>query len=218
MVCMENITVTTTTLITPAIVVSAFACTVNISAEVSAEITVARDGDLITATVGRTSLSVLATTSPEKLIARRDRARADQSAVEVDDCDGHRTAVRSLASKVEEAQIVALLRFFGVTTDAPDAYALVCASDYAARVAGDNALPAPRAEAKAILAALADASRDETFGLLARASRLYKSAWINPTWTAEQAAIIAAKVAAEAARVAELPDDTTWGYAHGGTE
>jgi hypothetical protein len=123
-----------------------------------------------------------------------------------------------VASKVEEAQMVALLRFLGVTADTPDAYAVTCARDYAERVAGENALPEPRAEAHKILTALATASRDEVFALLGAARKLYNSAWVNPAWSAAQAALSAANVAADKARVDALPEDTSWGYAHGGTD
>lgn len=119
---------------------------------------------------------------------------------------------------VEEAQMVAILRFLGITEDVPDAYAVTCALDYAERVAGENALPAPRAEAMEILAAIPVADRDETFALLARARKLYGSKWVNPTWLAEQDALCEAKRAADKARVDALPEDTSWGYAHGGTD
>ena len=192
---------------------------INISADMTAEVTVSQEGDIITATVGRKSaISVPATISPEKLAVRRDKARLDRSAVEVDPCDGYRSATRSVASKVEEAQMVAILRFLGITEDVPDAYAVACALDYAERVAGENALPAPRAEAQKILEAIPVADRDETFALLARARKIYNSAWVNPTWAAEQAALSEAKAAANKARVDALPEDTSWGYAHGGTD
>lgn len=192
---------------------------VYITSAMKAEVTVAASGDLVTATVGRkNAVTVLATIAPEKLISRRDRARADQSAVEVDPCDGSRETVRSLESKVEEAQCVALLRHLGVTADTPDAYAVTCVTDYAQRVDAPHALPAARAEARAILAALATASRDEVFLLSARAEKLYQSDWVSPTWQAAQAAAVAAAAAAETQRVNNLPDDPSWGYAHGGTD
>lgn len=190
-----------------------------ITAEMAATVTVTEDGGILTATVGRkASLSVAANIAVEKLAARRDRARADLSAAEVDECDGYRHTVRSLASKVEEAQCVALLRHLGVTADTVDGYTLVCVTDYANRVSGANALPAARAEAQRILTAISTASRDESFRLLAQAEKLYKSKWVDPTWQAAQVAAAAAAAAAERVRVSELPDDTSWGYAHGGTD
>lgn len=192
---------------------------VEISADMTVEVTVSREGDVITATIGREpAVSVPADISPEKLAARRDKARLDKSAVEVDPCDGYRRATRSVASEVEEAQMVAILRYLGITEDVPDAYTTICVRDYAERVAGKNALPAPRAEAMEILAALPCASRDEVFGLLGRARKLYGSKWVNPTWLAEQDALCEAKRAADKARVDALPEETSWGYAHGGTD
>ena len=191
---------------------------VAIASDMVADVTVIAAGDVITAIVGRASVSVSSAISPEKLIARRDRARADASSTEMDECDGHRTAVRSIASKLEEAQMVALLRFFGVTADAPDAYALACALDYAQRVAVAHALPAARSQAEGILSALPAATRDEVFGLGARASRLYATAWVSPAWKASQADAAAAKAIVEQQRIAALPEDTSWGYAHGGQD
>jgi hypothetical protein len=190
-----------------------------ISANMAASVTVTEDGDILKATVGRkSSLAVMANIAVEKLIARRDRARADLSVAEVDPCDGYRHPVRSLASKVEEAQCVALLRHLGVIADAVDEYTVVCVSDYASRVSGANALPAPRAEAAKILTAIATASRDESFRLLAQAEKLHNSKWVDPTWQAAAEAAAKAAAAAETRRVNDLPEDTSWGYAHGGTD
>jgi hypothetical protein len=190
-----------------------------IAADMAATVAVVEDGGILTATVGRkASLSVSADIAVDKLIARRDRARADLSAEEVDECDGYRRNVRSLASKVEEAQCVALLRHLGHAADTVDAYTLLCVRDYAERVASPHALPGPRAEAQQILAAISTASRDESFLLLAKAAKLHGSDWGDPSWYAAQAAAAAAAAAAERLRVSELPDDTSWGYAHGGTD
>ena len=190
-----------------------------VAADMAATVAVSEDGGILTATVGRkASLSVSAGIAVDKLIARRDRARADLSTQEVDECDGYRRAVRSLASKVEEAQCVALLRHLGVKADSVDGYTLVCVNDYAKRVSGANALPAARAEAQRILTAISTASRDESVLLLAQAEKLYRSKWSDPTWQAAQVAAAAAAAAAERVRVSELPDDTSWGYAHGGTD
>ena len=190
-----------------------------IAADMAATVAVVEDGGILTATVGRkASLSVSAGIAVDKLIARRDRARADLSTQEVDDVDGYCRNVRSLDSKVEEAQCVALLRHLGVTADSVDGYTLVCIRDYAEWVASPHALPAPRAEAQRILSAISTASRDESFLLLAQAAKLHRSDWGDPSWYAAQAAAAAAAAAAERLRVSELPDDTSWGYAHGGTD
>ena len=192
---------------------------VYLTSAMKAEVTVTVAADLITATVGRkNAVTVLATISPEKLMARRDRARADQSGIEVDPCDGYRSAVRSQASLVEEAQMVALLRHLGVTADTVDGYTVRYVTDLAQRVDAPHALPAARAEAQAILAALATASRDEVFRLSAKAEKLYNSDWVCPVFQAEQKKLVALSADAREAALANAPDDTSWGYAHGGTD
>ena len=192
---------------------------INLTSAMKAEVTVTASGDLVTATVGRkNALTVLATISPEKLIARRDRARADQSGIAVDACDGYRSAVRSQASLIEEAQMVALLRHLGVTADAVDGYTMRCAIDLGKRVDAPHALTASRAEAQAILAALATASRDEVFLLSVRAERLYQSDWVCPVFQAKQKKLVALSADARESALANAPDDTSWGYAHGGTD
>lgn len=189
---------------------------INLTSAMKAEVTVTASADLITATVGRkNAVAVLATISPEKLIARRDRARADQSGIEIDPCDGYRSAVRSQASLVEEAQCVALLRHLGVTADTVDGYTMRCAIDLGKRVDAPHALTASRAEAQAILAALATASRDEVFLLSAKAEKLFNSDWVCPVFQAEQKKLVALSADAREAALANAPDDTSWGYAHG---
>lgn len=183
----------------------------------TAEVVVTHDGDMITATVGRSaSLSVSAGIAPAKLVARRDAARADLSGVESD--DGYSRQIRSLASKVTEAQCVAILRFLGITEDAPDATAVAYARDYAERLAGPHYVGTVRNVGGRILASLVSATRDEAFSLLAEAEsaeKNYRGAqWICPAHSAACAAadkVVFAAAAAERQRVAELRD-------HSGTD
>ena len=70
---------------------------------------VTRDGDTLTAKVGRLSISVMSSTPAEKLIARRTIARADLSTREPNDETGPGGFRRSDASYKIEAALTALL-------------------------------------------------------------------------------------------------------------
>jgi len=178
-------------------------------------VTITRDGDLITAAVGRLTFSVPTSTSVPRLIARRDAARADLSSVEPDDESGPGGSCRSAASFAVEAGITAILAEIGDTTPDRPARPLSEAVDYVHPRITLNGLATPegRAAAYAIwrrldsattLAEILDASDD--------ARALLKSgSWLDAAAVARQEIAAAAARKARDLAIANLPD-TGSGY------